>query len=408
MRSPVVKRPIFFVLALFTSALAFAQFEMPDPKQMSGIPRPVDDLPQGSISVRLIRGELSNNITNHPVTLIVNGKPLTANTDDAGRAQFDKVEPGATVKAAADVDGEHLESQEFASPQRGGVRLMLVATDPNKAAKANAPAVPGDVTLTSQSRIVMEPGDEAVTLYYLLSISNRAQTPVNPPTLFMFDMPKECIGTTIMEGSTNKASAKDARVRVEGPFPPGETFVQSACQLPALTGGVSFTQSFPAKLDQLAVIVKKVGDAKLESPQLTRQQEFPVAEGMYIAGTGGTIEAGQPISVDVSGLPHHSMVPRWIAVTLAMAILFAGVWSAQRPDDSASARAAERKRLLAKRDRLFADLVRLETDHRNGRVDDRRHGVRREELIAALEHIYGALDTDDAGPEPADRAGVAA
>jgi hypothetical protein len=34
--------------------------------------------------------------------------------------------------------------------------------------------------------------------------------------------------------------------------------------------------------------------------------------------------------------------------------------------------------------------------------------ARREELIAALERIYGALDGDDTGPEPADRAGLAA
>ena len=34
-----------------------AQLQMPDPKQMSGIPRPVDDLPTGSVSVRLIRGQ---------------------------------------------------------------------------------------------------------------------------------------------------------------------------------------------------------------------------------------------------------------------------------------------------------------------------------------------------------------
>ena len=39
-----------------------AQFQMPDPKQMAGIPRPVDDLPNGTVSVRLIRGQLSNNI----------------------------------------------------------------------------------------------------------------------------------------------------------------------------------------------------------------------------------------------------------------------------------------------------------------------------------------------------------
>jgi len=158
----------------------------------------------------------------------------------------------------------------------------------------------------------------------------------------------------------------------------------------------------------VAVIVKKVGDAKLESPQIDRQQEFPVAEGTYIAGTGAAVAAGQPVSVDVSGLPHHSVAPRWITLSLAAFILLAGVWSAQQPDTSASERAAERKRLLAKRDRLFGELVRLEADRRNGRVDDRRYGTRREELVAALEHIYGALDTEDAGPEPADRAGVAA
>src|SRR5882672_10584272 len=114
------------------SAPALAQFQMPDPKEMSGIPRPVDDLPSGSISVRLIRGALSNNIIDHEVQLHVGDKVLTAKTDEAGRAQFDKVTPGATVKATTDVDGEHLESQSFAAPAQGGVRLMLVATDTSK------------------------------------------------------------------------------------------------------------------------------------------------------------------------------------------------------------------------------------------------------------------------------------
>src|SRR5262249_47268770 len=97
-------------LLLLSGAVAHAQFQMPDPKQMSGIPRPVDDLPAGSISVRLIRGSLSNNITGHPVELHVGANVQTVKTDDAGRAQFDKVPAGTTVKASADVDGEHLES----------------------------------------------------------------------------------------------------------------------------------------------------------------------------------------------------------------------------------------------------------------------------------------------------------
>jgi len=385
-----------------------AQFEMPDPKQMSGIPRPVSDLPEGSISVRLIRGALSNNIVNHPVQLRVGDKTLTVKTDDAGRAQFDKVTPGATVQASADVDGEHLESQEFSAPPQGGIRLMLVATDPTKKANAEAPPIPGQVTIGTDSRIVMEPGDEVVTVYYLLNIVNAAPAPVNPPSVFMFDVPKEAIGTTLMEGSTKKASVQQPRVRIEGPFPPGVSPLQIGFELPAKSGAVTVAQKFPADVEHLAVVVKKVGDATLSSAQITRQQEFPVAEGTYIAGTGGKILAGQPIAIEVSGLPHHSAVPSSIALALAVMIVAGGVWASTRTHDEVSARAAERKKLLAKRDKLFNDLVRLEHDRRSGRADERRYTARREEIVAALEHVYGALDGDEPGPDPADRAGLAA
>jgi len=83
------------------------------------------------------------------------------------------------------------------------------------------------------------------------------------------------------------------------------------------------------------------------------------------------------------------------------------VWFASRPEDRA-ARTAERKRLVARRDKLLGELVRLEAEHRNGRADSPRYAARREELLAALEHLYGALDSDDTGPEPAGRAGLAA
>ena len=136
------------LVAVLTPVLG-AQFQMPDPRQMSGIPRPVDDLPARSVSVRLIRGDLSNNIANHPVDLEVNGKVQTVKTDEAGRAQFDGLPPGATLKAVAVVDGERLESQEFPAPAQGGIRLMLVATDKDKeskaAAEASAPAIQGQV-----------------------------------------------------------------------------------------------------------------------------------------------------------------------------------------------------------------------------------------------------------------------
>ncbi len=71
---------------LAVAATAAAQFAMPDPKQMSGIPRPVSDLPDRTVSVRVIRGDLSNNIANQPVDLLIDGKSQTVKTDENGRA----------------------------------------------------------------------------------------------------------------------------------------------------------------------------------------------------------------------------------------------------------------------------------------------------------------------------------
>ena len=113
-----------FAAAVFIAAPLLAQ---PDPRQMAGIPRPVDDLPNGSVSVRVIRGGFTNNVPNQTVELHVGSDVLKTKTDAEGRAQFDKLTPGATVKAVADVDGEHLESQQFPAPAQGGIRLVLLA-----------------------------------------------------------------------------------------------------------------------------------------------------------------------------------------------------------------------------------------------------------------------------------------
>lgn len=407
-----------FVVALLCAAVlavtdVSAQFAMPDPKEMSGIPRPVPvgDLPDRTVSVRLIRGALSNNIPGHPVDLLIDGTPRTVKTDENGRAEFGPLNPGARLKAVAVVDGEQLQSQEFAAPAEGGIRVMLVATDKareaERAAQAQAPAVAGAVSIGRESQIVIEPDEETVRVYYLLSITNPAAQPVNPPTPFHFDVPSTATSTTIMEGSSPRASAAATRVIVEGPFEPGATFVQVAYALPVWEGMAEIEQTFPVPLEHLAVIVKKVGEARLEGPQLVRQRDMPAGGEMYIAAAGeGAIAAGQPVRLTVAGLPHHSPVPRYVALGLVVTILGAGIWFSRAP--KTPERSSERKRLVARRERLFQELVKLEADALKGRADPVRDTARREQLLGELEHIYGALDTDDIGPGPADRAGRAA
>jgi len=238
-------------------------------------------------------------------------------------------------------------------------------------------------------------------VYYLLEIENSAQAPVAPATPFAFDVPAGAVGTTLLQGSSPLAMVSGTHVRVNGPFPPGRTVLQVACELPVTGGSMDITQQFPATMERLVVLVKKVGDTKLTSPQLARQQDFPGDGETVIGAMGGAVAAGQPIVLSLAELPHHSGVPRWTALSLAVGIFVIGFMAARkRPDPIA--RDTERKRLIGRREKLFADLVRLEHDRRNGRVDPARYATRRAELLAALETVYGALDHAD---EPA---GVAA
>ena len=400
---------IVIALASLTPMVS-AQVAMPDPREMSGIPRPVTDLPERSVSVRLIRGELSNNIANHPVSLEVDGQARTVNTDEAGRAQFDGLTPGAALKAVAVVDGERLESQVFPAPSRGGIRIMLVATDREREARAkeraSQPAVPGSVAIGGETRFVVEIADERVRVFYLLEIINDAQTPVSTETL-MFDAPTGALGTAVLEGAP-RATVVGPRVFIEGPFPPGGTFVQVGFALDAKTGSVELRQTFPVEVRRFGAIVEKGGEATLTSPQLERQQEMPADGRVYIAAAGGAVAAGQPLVLNIEGLPHHSPMPRRIALGLAGVIVIAGLVALRRPSPPAPSQGSERKRLGAKREKLLQELARLDADLQRGRIDRERHAERREGLVTALEEVYRALDFDPRHPDGATKADLTA
>lgn len=384
--------------------------QMPDMAQMSGIPRPVDDLPVGSVSIRVIRGDMSNPIVGNPVEMRIGDVVTTATTDDQGRAQFDNIAPGSPVTFSTVVDGKRLDSQPFNVQPKGGVRMLLVATDSKAAAAPAAPATPavaGAVTIGGESRIVIEPADGTMSVYYILDIVNPASSPVNPDRPFTFTLPSDATNTTVIQGSSPLASNKGRDVTVSGPFPPGTTAIQVAAEFAVTSGTVQFTQVFPADMPQPIVLVKREGAMSLTSPQLDRVQDTVTEGTPVLIGAGAALTAGTPLSITLDGLPHHSAVPRNITLALAGIIILIGVWASTRPGEAGADRLTERKRLVGRREKLLQDLVRLEQDHRRGRADGVRYAARREELVRALEHIYGALE-EDTNPEPTGKAGVAA
>ena len=292
-----------------------ASAQMPDPKQMSGVPLPVGDLATGTVTVRVVRGTMTNVITGQRVE-IIGPSPMSAKTNDAGRAEFTGLQPGTRVRAATTVDGEYLESQEFAIPSNGGVRIALVATDAAAQKQAGSapppgqgPAQIGTVVLGQQSRFVFEMGDEALNAFAVLEIVNAAGAPVQTAQPVIFQLPSAARGAGLLEGSTPQASILDKRIIVRGPFAPGTTSLQFGYSVPISGASLTLEQSLPLPLGQVSVMAQKVGDMQMESPQVAEHRDMPLGGETFIVGKGPAIPAGQ---VDLLHL-HRSAASTGVA-----------------------------------------------------------------------------------------------
>jgi hypothetical protein len=376
--------------------------QMPDARQMSGVPLPVGDLAAGTVTVRVVRGAMTNAIAGQVVELNGGSPPFSATTNGAGRAEFSGLTPGTRVKASAIVDGEKLESQEFTVPAQGGIRVALVATDPAAAKRApqgqasQAPAQAGSVVLGDRSRFVIEMGDEALNVFALLDIVNGAAAPVQPSNPVVFDLPEAALGAGILEGSSPQAVVAGKQVRVSGPFAPGSTVVQFGYSLATAGSSLTIDQRLPIGLAQLSVMVQKVGPMELHSPQIAEHQDMPVQGETFIVAKGPAIAAGETVSLTLNGLPHHAVWPRNLALTLAVLILGAGVWASTRAGKPAAVEKERRRRLEARRDKLFAELTAIEDQHRRQAIDPERYARRRAELTASLERVYAEIDGEAA------------
>jgi len=403
-RANRLRRPFSSVLMLacMLGVAASANAQMPDPKQMSGVPLPVGDLATGTVTVRVVRGTMTNVITGQRVE-IIGPSPMSAKTNDAGRAEFIGLQPGTRVRAATTVDGEYLESQEFAIPSNGGVRIALVATDAAAQKQAGSappaaqgPAQIGTVVLGQQSRFIFEMGQEALNAFAVLEIVNAAGAPVQTAQPVIFQLPSAARGPGLLEGSTPQASILDNRIIVRGPFAPGTTSLQFGYSVPIAGASLTLEQGLPLPLGQVSVMAQKVGDMQMESPQVAEHRDMPLGGETFIVGKGPAIPAGQVISFTFSGLPHQPVWPRNLALTLALAILGAGVWGSMRRGAAKQADDGRRKRLDARRDRLFAELMLLEEQYREHTIDPERFAARRRELVTALERVYAQLDDEAA------------
>src|SRR5688500_8648335 len=183
-----MKRAAFiFGIWVLGFGISSAQVAMPDPALIHGRAIPAAELPVGTVTVRVVREAIGNNVAGQDVRLTVAGSPRSAKTDDQGRAEFTNLPPGAEVRAEAAVSGEPLVSDTFMVPASGGLRVILVAglkdaaarKEKEAAAAAAAPAVGGVVVIGPNSRVLLEFRDDALQVFYVLDLVNNARTRVD-------------------------------------------------------------------------------------------------------------------------------------------------------------------------------------------------------------------------------------
>ena len=383
---------------IFLAQPANAQ-EMPDPSVIHGRALPAPELRDGTVTVRVVREALGNDAPGQQVRVTVGGTTKTATTDQQGRAEFTGLSAGE-ARAEATVDGETMQSQPFAVPTAGGLRVILVAglaraaerKKQEEAAALTAPPTKGVVVLGGDSRIVLEFNNDSLFAFYLLDIVNTARTRVDIGRPFELQLPPEAAGAQIREGSSPTAEVDGTRVTVKGPFAPGTTSVQIEFSVRFSKPTHTITQPFPVPLQRTVVGVEKVGNLGLASPQLAAVTELPTENGVYLLGQGGALQPGTPLTFTLSNLPVHSRTSRYVALGLAFLIAVFGAWLSLKPHTAA----ADRKALITRRDALLAELAPLEAKRRDGTISERAER-RRVRILNELEHIYAELDAT-AGP----------
>jgi len=381
--------------------------DMPDPSLIHGRAIPAAELPDGTVTVRVVREAIGNNVPGQQVEVAVGDVATTATTDELGRAEFTALPRGGRAVAETTVEGERLTSEPFTVPSSGGLRVILVAgleraaaRSASEAAAAEAePPVQGIVVFGSESRVLAyyNKDSEAFDVYYVLDIVNSARRRVDVGAPLVIALPDGATGATALEGSSPVASVEGDRIVMTGPFPSGTSAVQVAFRLPTNQPTLTVTQSWPAAMSQVIVAFEKPVDGmRMSSTQISQTVERTDQEGrVFLFGSGPGLQPGGTVSVTLTGLPAHGRTARYVALALAAGVIGFGVWLSI---SGRATRVVERQKLVARRDTLLGQLAKLESNKRAGSVDPGTYARRRGRLLGELEAIYAELDEIHDGP----------
>jgi len=288
-------RKLLLAIALAASMAAPASAQI---AAAIGRPLPAQDMPAGTVSVRVIAGSPSSPVEGTDVTLVVNGTPRVARTDSAGRAMFKDLPAGAQVQAkVVDEDKKETSSETFPLPSDSGVRLML-STKPfqpgaGMAGGAGGP-MPDPINMSGQPRAEQNDPAGQFTVRLTYDDFGDKTPPANVPVWLVAYHADDTIEALL------QPSDKAGRATFRGLDRSGATAYFALTQLPR-NNAIDRLESIPVTMDGRA------GMRLILSSQKRDSTEAPIDELSRLDKQDSPTPEGK-VKVSVEGLPTSDAI----------------------------------------------------------------------------------------------------
>jgi hypothetical protein len=343
------------LLLALASNPAFAQDTPLDHKGTMSAPLFVEDLPVGSVSVRISRPSMTEPIVGADVvgswtTKDGKAKSATVKTGADGRAIFAGVPVSSTFGAKATIEGKDLTTAQFTVPAQGGTRLlMIIGAQANQAlnemAKGAQPVAldkTNDLSvlrISSNSRMMVELREDAIGVMQNLLVENTSDKSFDPGQRGLFiPLPDGFAGAEKLPGGAELEIKEGAGVFLHTLIPPTQApgaavqvrvgYMLATHETPEF----DIVQPMPLGLQGGLILVPDQFPITLSAPGLrvlpsTRDDDGNVMR-MYDLDA---LAPGQALRMTVRGLPTRNQVGKWIAAGLVGLLIVAGIVAMRRP-----------------------------------------------------------------------------
>lgn len=364
---------------------------IPSPVRMSGIPRPDQEAPPGSVRVRVVReNHLDKPGTQVLVTLVSLEEPSRVqqtSTDAQGLALFTSLSPGF-YQARLETSKPRVVSQPIqVSPAPApGVRLLFNLPGPAIPLSAHA--------LWLRPIVSLQWEEEHIRGRASFEIHNTTDQLLDPgPSGLSFPLPEQATPLGITEGP--QYSAPDAKLNFsttqalywQGQIPPGIHRFEFEFTLPSKNGILHFRQtaSYPWK-NPVVVFPHRAGlHFHADVPGFSSKRlSWQGTELWHLEAPEITI--GQSMVFEILGLPHESPWPARIVGGSALGML--GVFGIMAHWYRKRRLASSREEWLRQRELLLQEF----SDLRQNAVGS---SARLEEVREQLAALYRQIDSTE-------------